>query len=153
MPHIYVNKPGTALVQIMACHLFDTKPLPEPVLVYCKFDFGEQFSVRFESEFAHFHSGKCTWKCCLPEWRPFCPGGDELIQQLQCCIICSLINTRDANLIITLSPQILDSLWCRQVNACAKTPPIGIDCFSSESLFHILPHLVMITLWEMQLWY
>ena len=26
---------GSALVQIMVCHLFDTKPLPEPMLTYC----------------------------------------------------------------------------------------------------------------------
>ena len=34
--------------------------------------------MRFESESYHFHSWKCIWKCHLPEWQPFCPGGDEL---------------------------------------------------------------------------
>ena len=29
---------GSALVQIMACHLFDTKPLSNPVLGYCQLD-------------------------------------------------------------------------------------------------------------------
>ena len=32
----------------------------------------------FESEFYHFHSRKCNWKCRLPKGRPFCPWGDEL---------------------------------------------------------------------------
>ena len=35
-------------------------------------------SVKFESEFYQCHSGKCIWKCRPPEWRPFCPGRDEL---------------------------------------------------------------------------
>ena len=29
---------GSALVQVMACHLFGTKPLPEPMLGYCQMD-------------------------------------------------------------------------------------------------------------------
>ena len=30
---------GSALVQIMACRLFETKPLPEPMLTYCQLDY------------------------------------------------------------------------------------------------------------------
>ena len=45
-----------ALVQVMACRLFGAKPLPEPMLAYCQLDPWEQFSVKFESEFYHFHS-------------------------------------------------------------------------------------------------
>ena len=69
----------SALVQLMACRLFGAKPLPEPMLAYCQLDSREQISVKFESEFCHFHSRKCFWNCRLPIWRPFCPGGDELI--------------------------------------------------------------------------
>ena len=29
---------GPAFVQVMACHLFGAKPLPEPMLVYCQLD-------------------------------------------------------------------------------------------------------------------
>ena len=72
------QKIGSALVQIMACHLFGAKPSPEPMLLYCQLDTWEHMSVKFESEFYHFHSSKCNWKCRLPKWRPFCPGGDEL---------------------------------------------------------------------------
>ena len=46
--------PGSALVQVMACHLFGAKPLPEPMLAYCQVDSWEQISVKFESEFYHF---------------------------------------------------------------------------------------------------
>ena len=70
---------GSALVQVMACRLFGAKPFPGPVLAYCQSDSREQFSVKFESEFYHFHSRKCILKCRLPKWRPFCPGGDKLI--------------------------------------------------------------------------
>ena len=70
--------PAPALVQVMACRLFGAKPLPEPMLAFCQLDSWEQISVKFESEFYNFDSRKCIWKCRLPEWLPFCPGGDEL---------------------------------------------------------------------------
>ena len=57
---------GSSLVQAMACRLFGTKPLPEPMLAYCQLDSQEQISVKFESEFYHFHSRKFIWKYCLP---------------------------------------------------------------------------------------
>ena len=34
--------------------------------------------MKFESEIYHFHSRKYIWKCRLPNWRPFCPGADEI---------------------------------------------------------------------------
>ena len=68
----------TALAQVMACHLYDVKPLPEPMLVYHRLDPLEQMSVKIELEFYHFHSRKCIWNCRLPKWGPFCPGGDKL---------------------------------------------------------------------------
>ena len=64
-----------ALVKVIACRLFGAKPLPEPMLAYCQLESWEQISVKFESEFYHFHLRKCIWKCRLPERRPFCPGG------------------------------------------------------------------------------
>ena len=70
---------GSALVQVMACRLFGTKPLPELMLFYYQLDSREQISVKFELESYHFHSRKCIWNCRLPKWRPFCSGGDELI--------------------------------------------------------------------------
>ena len=74
---------GSSLVHVIACRLFGAKPLPEPMLTYCQLDSWEQILVKFESEFCHFHSRKCNWKCRLPKWRPFCSGGggrgDELI--------------------------------------------------------------------------
>ena len=35
---------GSALVQIMACHLFSTKPLSKPILDYCQLDPGTNIS-------------------------------------------------------------------------------------------------------------
>ena len=71
--------PGSALIHVMACRLFSAKPLPESMMAYCRLDSWEQISVKFKSEFYYFHSRKCIWNCRLPKWRPFCPGGDELI--------------------------------------------------------------------------
>ena len=68
---------GSSLVQVMACCLSSTKPLPEPLLPYCELDSWEQISVKFASEFYDFHSRKCNWKCLLSKWRPFYSGGDE----------------------------------------------------------------------------
>ena len=66
---------GSALVQVVACHVFGAKPLPEPMLAYCQLVCWEQISVKFESEFSHFHSRKCIWNYHLPIYQPFCPGG------------------------------------------------------------------------------
>ena len=38
---------GSALVQVMACRLFDAKPLSKQMLGYCQFDPWEQTSVKF----------------------------------------------------------------------------------------------------------
>ena len=69
---------GSSLIQLMACRLFGAKPLPEPMLAYCELHAWEQISVKFETEFYHFHLKKCIWNCRLPKWRPYCPGGDEV---------------------------------------------------------------------------
>ena len=58
---------GSALVQIMACRLFNAKPLSKLVLGYCQL------------KYKTFHSRKWIWKCRPPKWQPFCPGGDELM--------------------------------------------------------------------------
>ena len=50
---------GSSLVQILACRLFGTKPLSEPMLAYCKLHPWEQVSAKFHSKFKHFHSRKC----------------------------------------------------------------------------------------------
>ena len=47
---------------ILACRLFGTKPLPEPMLTYGKLDTQEQTAAKFESKYKTFHSWKCIWK-------------------------------------------------------------------------------------------
>ena len=42
---------GSTLIQIMACHLFGAKPLPEPMMPYCQLISWEQTSVKFESKY------------------------------------------------------------------------------------------------------
>ena len=59
---------GSALVQIMACRLFDAKPLSKPVLVYCQLDRYVQTSVKIPSKFKHFLSRKCVSNCCHTDY-------------------------------------------------------------------------------------
>ena len=91
------------ICQVMACRLFDVKPLPETMLGYCQLDPWKQIAAKFESDFHYFiqentfenvvcqysgsetwigipsfHSRKCIWKCCLSIFRLFCSGGDEV---------------------------------------------------------------------------
>ena len=40
---------GSALVQIMACRLFGTKPLSKPMLGYCQLDSYEQISIKIQN--------------------------------------------------------------------------------------------------------
>ena len=47
-----------ALLQIMACRLDGGKPLSAPMLAYCQWDAWEQISVKFGSEYYHFHRSK-----------------------------------------------------------------------------------------------
>ena len=54
-----------SLVQIMACCLFGTKPLPEPMITYFQLDLLEQTSVIFLVEYTDFHSRKCVSKRCV----------------------------------------------------------------------------------------
>ena len=63
----------TSLIQVMACRLYGTEPLPKPMLAYFQLDSWEQISLKFESEFNHLHSRKLISKCHLPKCRPFCP--------------------------------------------------------------------------------
>ena len=58
-----------SLLEIMAWCLFSAKPLSEPMLVYCQLIPSEQISVKSESKYEDFDSGKYTAK-----WRPFCLG-------------------------------------------------------------------------------
>ena len=70
-PHVNSSPPsaaymrqwnGSSLVQVKACRLIGAKPLPEPMMDYCQMDSWEHISVKFESEFCHFHSRKCNSK-------------------------------------------------------------------------------------------
>ena len=44
------------MLQVMACRLFDAKPLPEPMLSYCQLGPSEQTLVKLESKYETFHS-------------------------------------------------------------------------------------------------
>ena len=46
---------GSSLVQVMACHLFGAKPLPETMLIYRQLDSWEHMSEKLESDFKKIH--------------------------------------------------------------------------------------------------
>ena len=72
------RRAGSSLVQVMDCHMFCTKPLPEPMLIDGQFDAQESSSVKLKSK---FHCRKCNSKCYLqngshfvwPLWINLCP--------------------------------------------------------------------------------
>ena len=66
----------SALVQ--AC-LFGTKSLPEPLLDYCQLNSWEQISMKFESEFYHFHKKKNAFEIVVCQTGSHFVQGDGLI--------------------------------------------------------------------------
>ena len=42
-----------------------TKPLSEPILIYCKLETGRPTLVKFEAKYENILLGKCIEKCCL----------------------------------------------------------------------------------------
>ena len=64
----------SALAQIKACNLFDTKPLSKPMWDYCQLGHWEQTSVKFQSKYETFHK-EIHLKILSSKWRLFCPGG------------------------------------------------------------------------------
>ena len=53
----------STLIQIIACCLDGTKPLPEPMLIYCQLDRKEHISMKLYLKCKYFHSRKCNSKC------------------------------------------------------------------------------------------
>ena len=67
-----VNLP---LLQTRVCCLFSTKLLDKPTLTHYQMGPGEQTSVK--SEFEHFYSQKCIWKCLLKSGSHLVPPSSE----------------------------------------------------------------------------
>ena len=64
---------GSAVVQIIACHLFGAKPSSKPMLGYYQLEPKEQTSVKFKHN-ANFSFKRMHLKISPAEWRPCCPG-------------------------------------------------------------------------------
>ena len=62
MPYMSVNWISNGSGN-MACRLFGAKPLPDWMLIYCKFDRKKQIYVKCVSKCLHFHFKKWVWKC------------------------------------------------------------------------------------------
>ena len=61
---------GSALVQVMACRLFGTKPLPDPMLTFCHWDLKKQTSVKSNKNTKLFIQ-EYALKISSAEWRTF----------------------------------------------------------------------------------
>ena len=99
----------------MACRLFGAKPLFVPMLAYCQLDSWERISVKFGSEFCHFHSRKCICNCPLQIWRPFCQGGDELVLTKKAALPLAKILATCRNNVSNTGPSDVESVsmpWC-----------------------------------------
>ena len=66
-----------SLVLVMACRLFDVKPLPEPTLIYCRVLDIHHKKVLIKIQWLEIK--KIQWRIPLPKWRSFCSGLDVFI--------------------------------------------------------------------------
>ena len=82
--------PWAALIQLMACRLFSTKPSPQSMLTYCQLNPQEHITMKFYLKFKYFHSRKRIWK-----WR--LQNGGHFVQ---------------ATMYWAAAEQISDKLWC-----------------------------------------
>ena len=129
----------SALVQIMACCLFGTKPLSKPMLGYCRMEPYEQTSVKFWSKYKTLHSGKCIRKYRLPKWWPSCPGGDELMT-LSYDAICHHWTTMSSQILKFLDMisyhllNLIHHLWQVTENNCHSLRKIAGHCRCSVIL-------------------
>ena len=76
------------LFQIMACHLFGSKPLSEPMLPYCQLDPKEHILVKIYSKFTRVHSRKnvvCEMAAML--FQPQCVNDDMEWKKKSNCIM------------------------------------------------------------------
>ena len=79
-----------------------TKPLSEPMPVYCQLDPWVQTLVKSKATFVHFHSGKCIWKRRLR-------NGSHFVSQ---CVKFSVVNGDEVycHAVILLHIQIASNL-------------------------------------------
>ena len=129
------------LVQIMACHLFSAKPLSDPMLPYCQLNPEEHLSVKTYLKFTSFHSRKCTWKCRLPKWRPFC----------LCFNVLMLLGHQLAQ----CRPQVyiyflhIDGLVQERCNSSALAMELRLSCINSS--IYVLQWFGLISCWSGEL--
>ena len=55
----------STLLQVMACCLISTRPLPEPMLPSCKWDHQTQTSLKCQTKYENFSFKKISLKWCL----------------------------------------------------------------------------------------
>ena len=134
---------GTALVQILACPLFDANLLPKPMLPYCQFDLWEQISVKLKSNCNIFHSRRCTWKCRLWNWVHVVQGWDELTRRI--CnydIVCIPSSQSCRPIFMPMGHQ-----WQHILTSChQKRFPMEIDIKVTVDLNSLVIHFVSLQL-------
>ena len=123
--HIYVymrRQSRTSLIQIMACRLFDTKPISEPMLEYCQLDHWEQTLVKFYSN-SNIFIHKIHMKISSVKLRPFHVG------------LIVLTISYDIDSVLQLSRQNI-SLWSH--NRASFSPPLRQDIGCILGIFRMI---------------
>ena len=87
LPHNAIYAIGTALVQIMACRLFGTKPSSNRCWFIVNWTIRNKFQWNFNQNTQHFSFTKTVHpKTSSAKWRSFCPAGDEFKWYIiHCC--------------------------------------------------------------------
>ena len=65
------HKIQSSLAKVMVCCVLGSKPLPEPMLIYCQFNPSKQNSLKFESN-TRILTQENALKMLSAKWWPFC---------------------------------------------------------------------------------
>ena len=92
---IQQHRSWSTFIQVMACRLSSTKPLPEPMLTYCQLNQPEPNLVKFEIKTKIFHGEKRISKYHLNGLDQDCSNSSALAMELlQSCTkqsICKML--------------------------------------------------------------
>ena len=108
---------GSAVLQVMACHMFSAKPLPEPMMTFNKLDPYEETSLKFQSKYRTFLSWKCIWKCCLWNDDHFVQNTDHniLFSLSQLSSNFEIFETEDSGMNVVLCTK-FQNYWSTEMN-------------------------------------
>ena len=123
-----------SLFKIMACRLFGTNPLSEPILSYCQLDPCKQISVKFELKFQQFSFRKINIEMSA-KWGQLCLGPNVLTSEKVPVIRCHYSNLEWRCHDFKISPYTLQAtdgniMWQIEGKYFVNVSSYGIDDWS-----------------------